>query len=466
MNNRNKDIVILGAGPAGLTAGYRIAQNGRNLSIIEKNNTVGGLAKTLQYNDCLLDIGPHILCSREYVYDFNPEMYALIQSLLGNELYEYESANQLYLESVWVGGAKYRYPVHILNAIKNVGLRRAIKIGMDYFHAGLSKSSGPDYQTSLYSSLGKSLSELFLINIGEKNWGVPCNKMSADVVMRVGDFSLLDIMIKQLKSLPGIFSKKGSPVTYPKNGIGNICDRLKEEIDKTGNAEWFFSSIPEKICVENSLVTSMEILCQDGTHQTLNPSYLISSIPLPTLLSVIEPKPPADVIDAANQLRFRCHVCLYLIFKSDSILKDHCIYFADPEIPFARMMEQKHYSDSMIPIGKTVLSVEFFSWLNEGSWIMSDSDICNVALHWMKKLGLIHDQVLEDFFVHREQDAYPAYELGYDVHHAKISAYLDGIANLDVIGRAGSFKYIGQYKVMQMGWDVAGIINNTMGMYE
>ncbi|MCB5279206.1 MAG: NAD(P)-binding protein [Candidatus Cloacimonetes bacterium] len=457
------DVLILGAGPAGLTAGYKLAEAGASICIVDKQEHVGGLAKTLRHGDCLLDIGPHILCSREYVYDFNPEMYAFIKTLLHDDMYEYESEHRKYLESMQVDQVRYKYPVSILNALKNAGLGKSIHIGWDYVRAKSSKKTdGDDYESSLVSSLGQSLAGLFLLNIGEKTWGVSCSAMSQDVAWRVGEFSILDVFKKQFSTMIASLQKRGDPVNYPKHGIGDICDRLKQEIDAKNVCDWFLSATPRNISVENGSVVSVDVVCSDGNVETIYPKHLISSIPMPYLLSSMRPFPPEDVLAAGQSLRCRCHICVYLVFSVDSILKEHCIYFADPKIPFSRMMEQKHYSDMMISDGKTVLAIEYFSWIEDGIWSMKDQELYDLTVEWLKRLSIIQNQEIIDYFVNRETDAYPAYELGYRQHLEKVMSYLDGITNLDVIGRAGSFTYIGQYKAMQMGWDAAEHMNTVI----
>lgn len=455
-DSKQTEVLILGAGPAGLTAAHKLVESNHSVHLVDKCSEVGGLAKTLRHKDILFDIGPHILCNKEYVYDYNPEMYAYIQSLIGDEYYDYEKLNKLYLESVSVGPKKYKYPVSILNAVSNVGLIGSIGIGLDYMRTFLQKNTAKDYEGSLVSSLGYKLANLFLIQLGEKNWGVPCIQMSADVAWRVGDFSVIDVILKQVKGIIGSMSKKGNPVSYPKNGIGVICEKQKEVIDSSGLASWSLSSVPNKLTLENGLVVSAEI-SSNGTDsvEVVSPKQVISSIPLYELLRTISPLPPEDVLQSVDNLRFRSHVCVGLIFDAPTILKEHCIYFADSEIPFARMMEQNHYSDEMIPEGKTLLIIEYFCWFNDDTWNTDDSALSIHTLEWLKRLGIIRSENLVDSFVHREKDAYPAYELGYEDNLGKVKEYLNGISNLHIIGRVGSFSYIGQYKAMQMGWNEA-----------
>lgn len=450
------DVLLLGSGPACLTAAHRLVDKKHSVHLVDKYPDVGGLARTLKHGDILHDIGPHILCNKEYVYDYNPEMYAYIQSLIGDEYYDYRQQNKLFLETVNVGSKKYKYPVSILNAVSNVGFIGSIGIGIDYLRTFFQKNTAEDYEGSLTASLGRRLSELFLLQIGEKTWGVPCTEMSADVAWRVGDFSIFDVLLKQAKGILGSLSRKGNPVSYPKKGIGVICEKQKEAIDASGLSSWSLSSVPQKLEVENGSVVSAEIFShENGSVLTVSPKQIVSSIPLSDLLRTLSPLPPEDVLQAADKLRSRSHVSVGLIFDSSTILREHAVYFADSEIPFARMMEQNHYSDEMVPEGKTLLIIEYFCWFDDEVWNMNDSNLSTQTLEWLKNIGIVTDERLSDSFVHREKDAYPAYELGYEKNLEMVKEYLSGIANLHIIGRVGSFSYIGQYKAMQMGWDKA-----------
>lgn len=452
----NTDLLILGAGPAGLTAGYYAAKKGGNVHIIEKSQEVGGLAKTLKHGDILYDIGPHILCSREYVYDYNPQMYELIKSLADDELYEFETENHLYRESMVVGPKRYKYPISIFNAVKNVGLIGSIGIGLDYLGSLFKHAPSNTYEEALEASLGKKLANLFLLDMGEKTWGVACNQLSADVAVRAGDFSICDVILKQLKGIAGLFSKKGSPVYYPKKGIGVICERLKEEIESSKNGIISLSTVPQKLVVENNRISSVEIrsLEKDAVVTTF-PNSVISTIPVCDLLQIITPAPPENVLTAARNLRSRSLVCVCLVFEAQTILKEHCIYISDPQIPFGRVMEQNHFSKEMVPNGKTLLDIEYCCWFDDNLWKMSDSELAAYTVEWLKKLGIVTEEILVDSFIHREKGAYPVFELGYEKNLGVVKEYIDGISNLHIIGRVGSFSYIGQYKAMQMGWNLS-----------
>ncbi|WP_286859145.1 NAD(P)-binding protein, partial [Methanosaeta sp. UBA356] len=133
----DRNVLILGAGPAGMSAASRLLSNNVNFSVIEKENDIGGLAKTIQYGLFSLDIGPHILCTKPYVYDYNEKMYLFIKEMLGERLLHYEEANRKYLETVRVGEDEFDYPIQIKNALQNVGFVRALNMVYDYLLAML-----------------------------------------------------------------------------------------------------------------------------------------------------------------------------------------------------------------------------------------------------------------------------------------------------------------------------------------
>jgi len=453
------DVLILGAGPAGLTVGDRLTQEDISVCLIEKETEVGGLAKTLSYNNILLDIGPHILCSKEYVHDYFPDAYEYVRSLIQDDQISFEKTGQKFLEFVNVQGVHYKYPVNIMNAAKNVGIINLFKIGWDYLYSKKKyQKGGSDYESSLFSSLGPRLSNLFLMKLGEKTWGIPPRMMSENVIIRVGDFSIFDVFAKQIQNVFGSFMGKGSPVFYPTHGIGDISIAQEKRIISSECGSFEFKSQPHKISVENGRVMSVKIREESGLISEYYPKILVSSIPLSDLVNVIDPLPPEEIRRAAFNLKYRFHVCIYLCFNEDNILHEHCMYFADEEVPFVRIMEQKKFSISMLPVGVSVLCVEYLCGEFDGAWILKDEEIFEITVEWLKKLGIIENQAVVDYFTHREEHAYPLYDLEYENNLSVVRDYLNAIQNLKIIGRTGAFMYHGQYRVMRAGIQLANDI--------
>jgi len=451
-----KNILIIGAGPAGLTAGYVLSKHDYSICFIEKEEEVGGLAKTLQKGELKLDIGPHILWA-----DHDSEMNEFIQELMGEQLFEYYPSGKRYLEDVLVGEKKYHYPIQITNALKNAGLHNSIRYLRDYLFRDYTiiDDGKSNYEFALIKHLGRSLSQLFLTDICQKTYGFTADNLSSDLMKRVDRFSILIILKEQINSIFDRLKKRGDKVNYPYGGIGQICNSLKEKIGD--NVNWCLSSKPTNINIIDNKVISVTYLNNDGCEKTIHPEHIISTIPLYSLMNIITPRPENNIIEAAINLKYRSHIAIYIVFKTSQIMKNHDIYISNPEVPFVRIMEQKHYCDNLIPgDNKTVLTVEYICWNTDNLWMINDDELYELTKHWLKKLSIISNQEVIEYFTHRENDAYPVYDKEYSKYRNLIKKYIENINNLDSIGRAGEFIYATQYEAMRRGRESAEMIIN------
>ncbi len=453
------NVLILGAGPAGMSAALRLLNTNVNFSVIEKENAVGGLAKTIPFGPFLLDIGPHILCTKPYVYDYNPKVYGLIEELLGADLILYETLNRKYLETVHVGGDEFDYPIQIKNAFRNVGLIQALHMVYDYIGAKSQSAPNSDgdhsFEQIMTTQLGRSLAGLFILKYSEKTWGLKCSALSSDLAWRVGEFSMMAVLIEQFSNFwKNLRSQSGHPVCYPTQGIGAICEKIKANIEKTDIGEVKTDSYPVHILHKDGRIYEVTA-CERGVLRSYHPNYILSSIPIGQLILLLDPKPPAEIIDSVLNLKHRSHLCLYLIVNKSHVLKEHCIYYPDPEIPFARMMEQKNYSQATCSDDMTALAIEFFCWYEDDLWNKDDSGLFRIAISKLEELNIVREHEIADYFVHRERYAYPVYDLEYADHLKAVIAYLGGLKNLKLIGRSGTFTYMGQYRAMEAGSNAA-----------
>ncbi|HIH36886.1 MAG TPA: NAD(P)-binding protein [Methanocellales archaeon] len=458
----DRNVLILGAGPAGLSAASKLLSNRINFSLIERESVIGGLAKTIKYGPCSLDIGPHILCTKPYIYDYNEKMYLFIRELLGNRLLHYEVVNRKYLETVRIGMAEFDYPIQIKNALQNVGFVHTMHVVHDYLDAKLLSSDNFNgnlsFEQKLISQLGRSLADLFILKYSEKIWGNTCSELSADLAKRVGEFSIWDVLKEQISNfLMNLSSHSGHPVCYPEQGIGLICEQIKANIEKANIGEIKTNSFPICILHDNKRIQEV-MVCEQGTTTSYQPSYLLSSIPIGQFVQLLNPKPPNEVIESALSLKYRSHLCLYILVNKSRVLREHCIYYPDPKIPFARIMEQKNYSQKCCPDDITALTIEFFCWYKDDLWNKDASGLLKIAIPKLGDLGIIKEDEIIDYFVHREKNAYPVYDLGYGDRLKTVMAYLGCLRNLKLIGRTGTFTYGsmgGQYRSMESGSNAA-----------
>ncbi|MEM4346988.1 MAG: FAD-dependent oxidoreductase [Candidatus Altiarchaeota archaeon] len=439
-----KEILILGAGPAGIATAFELYKSDKHFIVIEKNDQVGGLARTFHYGDFITDVGPHRFFSQ------NQYLYNLIEDLLGKHWIKVDRLTRFY-----INGKYFLYPIEISNALINVGPYKAFKIISDYLKERvkkvLSNRKAISFEEQIVSEFGRSLAELNMLNYTEKIWGLPCSEISPDwSKQRIRGLSFIAILKKAL-----IKSKKGPKTLvdqfyYPDLGTGLIYEKIKERVLSDSENSILLKSYPIKIHHNNKEIIGIDInIGRDIIN--VNPIHVVSSIPITEFVNLLEPNAPEDVLNSAGKLKFRSHVSLFLTLNKPKIFPDQWIYFPDKEIPFGRVMEPKNFSKRLSPKDKTSLLLEFFCWENDKIWNSSREELLDLSIKHLEKLEFIKREEIIDLFVHREKYAYPVYDLKYKENLKKVKDYLNQFENLQLIGRAGSFRYNNQDHALEMG---------------
>lgn len=440
----DKEVLILGSGPAGMASAFELHKAGKPFIVIEKNEMVGGLAKTLQYGEFRTDIGPHRFFSQ------NKYLYDLIKDLLGEKWITVDRLTRFY-----INGKFFLYPVELKNALLTVGFYRAFRILFDYLSERIEKifvrKDPTSFEEQIVSDFGTALAELNMLNYTEKIWGIPCSEISPDwAKQRIKGLSLKDVIKKAL-----ITSKEGPKTLidhfyYPDTGTVLIYEKIKERILNCGEDVLKLNSYPIKIIHDDDKI--MEVVVNiEGDNQFIKSKFVISSIPITEFVNLLEPEAPAEALQAIKNLKFRSHVSLFITLNKSSVFPDQWIYFPDKEIPFGRIMEPKNFSTKMAPRDKTSLLIEFFCWENDKIWNTNKKELLELSIRWLEKLDLIKRGEVIDCFIHKEKYAYPVYDLKYREHLGKIKDYLRQFKNLQLIGRAGSFRYNNQDHALEMG---------------
>jgi protoporphyrinogen oxidase len=290
-----------------------------------------------------------------------------------------------------------------------------------------------------------------MLNYTEKIWGLPCSEISPDwSKQRIKGLSLKEVIKKAL-----IKSKEGPKTLvdqfyYPDLGTGLIYEKIKERALNEGDGVLRLNSYPVEILHNDDEITGAVVNINDD-NQLIKPEYVISSIPITEFVNLLEPRAPNDVLQAVKNLRFRSHVSLFITLNKPSVFPDQWIYFPAKEIPFGRIMEPKNFSKKMAPPDKTSLLIEFFCWEDDKIWNASKEELFELSIEWLEKFGFIKRDEVIDSFIHKEKYAYPVYDLSYKKHLGKIKDYLRQFRNLQLIGRAGSFRYNNQDHALEMG---------------
>ncbi|NLW74950.1 MAG: NAD(P)-binding protein [Methanomicrobiales archaeon] len=448
------NIIIFGAGPSGMAAAFELSNNKRKVTIIEKNDTIGGLGRTFHYGDFITDLGPHRFFSQnKYLYDF-------IEDLLGED---WIVVNRL--TRFFINGKFFSYPVDIKNALFNVGFTRGIHFLSDYIYQRIKEkfiSVNPrNFEELIISDFGRSLAELNMLNYTEKVWGLPCTQISTDwASQRIKDLSLIAVIKK------AIFEGDKGPKTlvdqfyYPRFGTGTIFDSMLDKMRKGDNTQLLLNSYPKSIHHNEEKITQIKIN-NNGIYEDFYADKVISSIPITEFLKILNPAPPESILVAASRLKFRSHVTLFLTINKEEIFPDQWIYFPNLEVPFGRVMEPKNFSKELSPEGKTSLLIEFFCWETDDIWRMDSQKLCELSLTTLEKYNFLQRTDIIDAYVHKERFAYPVYDLEYQKNVNIIMDYLQNLKNLTLVGRGGRFRYNNLDHALEMGILAArGILEN------
>jgi protoporphyrinogen oxidase len=446
MENR---VIIIGAGPAGLTAGYLLTKAGWKVSIIEADPTyVGGISKTVQKNGFLFDIGGHRFFSK------SAEVNALWKELLPNDLLERPRSSRIYYQ-----GKLFFYPLRALDALKKLGLMEATLCVLSYYWAKLNPVKNPKtFSDWVSNQFGKRLFNIFFKTYTEKVWGMKCEEISADwAAQRIQGLSLAKAIMSSL--LPAKKNDSGSEgvvktlinsFLYPRRGPGMMWEAAAEKIKAQGG-EILMGSVPKS--VEYDPITKLwRVSVQRGELGTteLRGSHLISSAAIKDLTALLQPELSPDAQAASVALKHRDFMCVTVMLKDFKGFDDNWIYIHDPGVKVGRIQNFKSWSPEMVPGPEfDCLGLEYFCFEKDGLWNSTDAELSSLAIEELKKLDLLGSAKIVDTCVVRQKKAYPIYDDAYQERLAKIRSILEELyPTLHLVGRNGMHRYNNQDHAM------------------
>ncbi len=448
----SKTVIIIGAGPAGLTAGYELVNQGISPLIIEKLDRVGGIARTETYQGYRFDIGGHRF------YTKIGEVEKLWQEVLGEDFIKVPRLSRIYYRDKY-----FDYPPSLINTLSNLGIIESLLIIWSYLKVKIKAliqspklENFEQYVTNLF---GDRLYRTFFKTYTEKVWGIPCNKIQAEWArQRIKGLSLVSVARQILlgKNKAKSMIKK---FDYPILGPGMMWERFQDKIEFLGGQVKLNAKVISLHAQGNRI--EKIIFEQEGKRIVAHGDEFISSMPITELLSVLTPKPPTEVMQAVNSLSYRDFLIVALIVNEKDLFPDNWIYIHSPEVKVGRIQNFKNWSRAMVKDeNKTCLGMEYFC--NEGDelWNMENAELINFAQKELEKLGLVQAGTVEDGQVIRQLKAYPVYDRDYHQHLQVIRNYLNTIENLQTIGRNGMHRYNNQDHSMLTGLLAA---RNTLG---
>jgi protoporphyrinogen oxidase len=441
------EIIIFGGGLAGLSTGYVLSKNNRRVRLLEGGATVGGLSKTIAHRGFLFDLGGHRFLTT------NKKIEKLVLDLLGDEYLLVSRTSKIYLF-----GKYFDYPLKPVNAIFGLGLGTTIHILLDYCKEKIVNIFRTPKIVSLedwiVSQFGRTMFDIYFKGYSEKVWGIPCQNISQEwIAQRINGLSLWEAIKNAVFKVSG---RKILTLTdefyYPRRGIGRIADRFQEEIERAN----IVKTNTRVVQVNHRDFQLTDVVVRDGqaTYNLVGGQF-VSSIPLTNLVQSMQPPPPADILEAAANLRFRDLVIVTIMLDTERVTDLTWLYLPGNDIPFGRIHEPKNWSPDMAPSGKTHLVIEYFCFQGDAIWNASDEELTALTVKHLEKLDFIHaDQVLDSCIL-REQKAYPLFEVGYTAHYEKLLGYLRKFTNLHIVGRSGMFKYYNMDRAIESGVEAA-----------
>lgn len=426
-----------------MSAGYELVKSGFKVKVLEKENQVGGLAKTIKVGDFKFDTGPHRW------YTKNDMVNNWMLKLLDTEIIKVPRLTRIYFDHKY-----FHYPIRIGSTLAGMGFFLTSKAVFDYLLVQLENKFRPKDPVTIeegyISQFGKTLYQMFFKRYTEKLWGRSCKEISADWLgQRSRGFNIGTIIKNALFKSKKVISFVDE-FSYPGEGIGRISERLAEDILKSGS-EIVLGSEVVRINSRKDRITSVEVK-EKGKTRVYSGDEFVSSIAISDFIDGVNPPVPPEVARVSGRLSFRDEIQVVLFVKKSHITRDTWIYVHSQELPFVRFMEMDNWSSKLAPKGKTALVFEISCNYQDNIWKMKDKEVVKwVENKFISEFGLIRQKDIIGSFVNRVQKEYPVYHIGYKKDLTYLKKYLGRFPNLQLIGRNGAFRYNNMDHSVEMG---------------
>ncbi len=445
-------ILIIGAGPAGLTAAWEAEKLGVKTLILEGDKEVGGISRTVERNGWKFDIGGHRFFTKvDEVYEIWDEILEKDDFLLRPRM------SRIYYKKKF-----YDYPLKASNALFNLGIFEAIRCVLSYFYVRIRPPKNQDnFENWVAARFGWRLYNIFFKTYTEKVWGVDASTIGSDwASQRIKNLSLMKAILNAFQ-----INKSGEIITtlidkfkYPKYGPGMMWETAYKKLLGMGH-EIKLSNRVSEIVKENNyyLVTT-----KNG--EQFKAENILSSMPLAHLPKTIKPSPSEEVLTSGENLKFRDFLSVALVINAEDAFPDNWIYIHEPDVKVGRVQNYGSWSPFMVKEGKTCLGLEYFVNIGDELWSMEDKKLIALATKELEKLSLIKKNSTLEGYVVRMPKAYPVYDLNYSENIANISDWLSKEhTSIYPIGRNGMHRYNNQdHSMMTAVKSVRNIILNEL----
>ncbi len=459
-------ILIIGAGPAGLAAGYRLAGQGRDVCVLEMDpEYVGGISRTVRFKGFYFDIGGHRFFSK------SQEVEQFWTEVLPDDMLVRSRSSRIYYR-----GRLFSYPLRPLEAFRKLGPVESAQCALSYIWARLRPAKPPvSFEDWVVRQFGRRLFEIFFKTYTEKVWGMHCAEISAEwAAQRIKGLSVRRVIqnsfttqpadqdpSKVVKTLIGAFR-------YPRRGPGMLWEACARKIRERGGAVLLDRRVTSCSYDAASKAWSVEATSQSGEATTYRGSHVICSAPLSQLVQQLSPRPSGAAMRASQALRYRDFLTVALILRDTNSFPDNWIYIHDPRVRVGRIQNFKSWSPEMVPDPElTCYGLEYFCFEGDGLWSSSDTDLIALATAELIQIGLASKADIVDAHVVRQRKAYPIYDAEYGEHVNTIREELESrYPRLWAVGRNGMHKYNNQDHSVMTGMLTAANILADRAIYD
>lgn len=450
-----KRIVILGAGPAGLGAAYRLAQTGRaQATVLEMNPQPGGNAGSFELDGVYVDFGSHRLHPAT-----DPEVMADIRSLLGEDFKDRPRHGRIRLKGRWI-----HFPLKPVDLALRLPPSFAAGVGLDAARKVMPKSgngtSASSFAGEMEKGLGKTVFKDFYGPYAWKIWGVDPENLSAiQARRRVKAGSLSKVAKKVLSAVPGLKPPGSGRFFYPRMGFGQISQAYFQAAQELGARFEMRSRVQ---AVESQDSGGFRIVYeQDGQAREVLADQVWSTIPITALARSLQPAPPSAITEAASRIDYRAMILIYLVLEQDQFTEFDAHYFPSRDIPITRLSEPKNYSGTREPAGRTVLCAELPCSPEDLVWNQTESELGDLVCRSLEIAGIPVQAPVSRVVVRKLRHAYPIYPQGYEAHFNRLDAWIGQVEGLLSFGRQGLFAHDNTHHALFMAYSAVKCLDDA-----
>lgn len=457
---REQRVAVLGGGVAGLSAAWKLAEEGIGVDLYEAAPVLGGMASSWERNGYIWDFGPHRFHTK------NAAIIGLVRDLIGDDLLtRYRKTRVYFLDRF------FDYPLNAGNLLTNLPKSLAVMSMFDFVTMKIRQSFRPavddSFESWVINRFGKRLYDIYFGPYTAKVWGRDPSKLSASwAAQRVAVVDFWDLLLRTLKLRRGDngfdHTEYKDEFWYPRHGIGQIAEAMATRARGHGASLLTGARIA---AIEHDGTAVTGIRYRVGEDEFVQPcDAAVSTLPLPLFVQLLDPAPPADVLETARSLQYRAMIFVFLEIDKPRVTDDHWTYFPDQGTIFNRISEMRNFSPDAVPSGKTSLTLEITCDIGDELWMMPEEELYRRSIEGLVASGLIEERQVLGHFFRRLSHAYPTYDREFEAKIGRLAYQLADFSNLVNAGRQALFRYVNTDHVMEMGFCAAQeLIDGTLG---